>query len=192
MIRYNFFHDLQGVQQWENAVYIDDQAGGMQIYGNIFHNCHWGMLIGGGRDNVIENNVFSSCKLALQLDARGLGWGKDRLGPILRERLAAMPYTQKPWSDRHPELMNILDDEPMTPKRNVLRNNVLYRSGQIDARIDPGLKAERDAHSQPRNRRQPRFRRPGAARFRATARRTAARTTAGIQDDPLRADRPAT
>ena len=137
VIRYNFVHDLQGVYLWENAVYIDDQAGGMQIYGNIFHNCHWGMLIGGGRDNVIENNVFSSCGLALQLDDRGLGWGKERLGPTLRERLAAMPYTKSPWADRYPELINILDDEPMAPKRNVLHNNVLYRSGKIDARIAP-------------------------------------------------------
>ncbi|MBU0640893.1 MAG: right-handed parallel beta-helix repeat-containing protein [Planctomycetes bacterium] len=140
VIRHNFFHDLQGVQLWENAVYIDDQAGGMKIYGNIFHNCHWGMLIGGGRDNAIENNVFSSCGRALHLDARGLGWGKEQLGPILRERLAAMPYTKSPWADRHAELINILDDEPMAPKRNVLRNNVLYRSGKIDADMAPVAK----------------------------------------------------
>ncbi|MBN2446023.1 MAG: right-handed parallel beta-helix repeat-containing protein, partial [Phycisphaerae bacterium] len=137
VIRYSFFHDLRGGQLWENAVYIDDQAGGMQIYGNIFHNCHWGMLIGGGRDNVIENNVFSHCDLALQLDARGLGWGRDQLGPTLRERLTAMPYDRTPWVDRYPQLVNVLDDEPMAPKRNVLRNNVLYKSGKIDARTDP-------------------------------------------------------
>ena len=136
VIRCNFFHDLQGVRLWENAVYIDDQAGGMHIYGNIFHNCHWGMLIGGGRDNVIENNVFSHCDLALQLDARGLGWGEDQLGPTLRERLAAIPYTQSPWADRYPELVGILDDEPMVPKHNVLRNNVLYKSGKLDTRIN--------------------------------------------------------
>lgn len=137
VIRYNFFHDLMGIQLWENAVYIDDQAGGMLIYGNIFHNCHWGTLIGGGRDNLIENNVFSSCGLALQLDDRGLGWGKERLGPTLRERLAAMPYTKSPWANRYPELINILNDEPMAPKRNMLRNNVLYRSGKINTRIAP-------------------------------------------------------
>ena len=137
IIRYNFFHDLQGIELWENAVYIDDQAGGMHIHGNIFHNCHWGMLIGGGRDNVIENNLFSSCKLALQLDARGLGWGKDQLGPTLREHLAEMPYKQEPWAKRYPRLVDIADDEPMTPKHNLIRNNVLYRSGKLETRIDP-------------------------------------------------------
>ena len=140
VIRYNFFHDLNGIRKWENAVYIDDQAGGMQIYGNIFHNCHWGMLLGGGRDNLIENNVFSSCDLALQLDARGLGWGKDRLGPTLRERLAAMPYAEPPWSERYPKLVNILDDEPMTPKHNVLRNNVLLNAGKLETRLAAAAK----------------------------------------------------
>ncbi len=130
----------QGIQLWENAVYIDDQAGGMHIYSNIFHNCHWGMLIGGGRDNVIENNVFSSCKLALQLDARGLGWGKDQLGPTLRDRLKSIPYKQEPWASRYPSLVSIADDEPMAPKRNVIRNNLLYKSGKIDARIEPAAR----------------------------------------------------
>jgi len=166
IIRYNFFHDLHGIDKWENAVYIDDQAGGMYIYGNIFHNCHWGMLIGGGRDNVIENNVFSNCDLALQLDARGLGWGSSRLGPTLRKRLAAIPYQQPPWSQRYPGLVNILDDDPMTPKHNVLRDNVLYKSGKLMTRIAPAARKNAIIADNPETAENPGFADPARLDFR--------------------------
>jgi hypothetical protein len=58
----------------------------------------------------------------------------------LRERLTATPYQQEPWAGRYPQLVSISDDEPMTPKRNVLRNNVLYKSGKLDARIEPAAR----------------------------------------------------
>ncbi|MCK4874109.1 MAG: right-handed parallel beta-helix repeat-containing protein [Phycisphaerales bacterium] len=130
VIQYNFFHDLHGVELWENAVYIDDQSGGVTIRGNIFADCHWGMLLGGGRDIVVENNIFTDCKLAVHFDARGLGWASGALG-LLKERLEAMPYMDEPWASRYPRLVSLLDDDPMTPKGNILRRNILHRSGSI-------------------------------------------------------------
>lgn len=131
IIRNNYFHDITGISKWENAVYIDDQTCETYITGNVFSNCHWGMLIGGGRDNLIENNIFSNCKLAMHIDARGLGWAKQALGEILPQRLNAVPYTQEPWITRYPKLVNILNDDPMTPKGNIIRKNILFKSGTI-------------------------------------------------------------
>ncbi len=131
IIRRNHFHDLVGISKWENAVYIDDQASGITISENLFTDCHWGMLMGGGRDNVIEGNVFVDCGLALHFDARGLGWAGRMLG-TLQERLEAVPYRDEPWAGRFPQLLTILDDEPMVPKGNVIRGNLLIRSGRID------------------------------------------------------------
>ncbi|MFG0251288.1 MAG: right-handed parallel beta-helix repeat-containing protein, partial [Phycisphaerales bacterium JB038] len=128
----NYFHDLYGERKWENAVYIDDMACGVSIAGNIFRDCHWGMLLGGGRDLLVEGNLFIDCSLAVHLDARGLGWAA-RMEGTMQERLAAMPYQEEPWRSRYPQLVGILDDEPMTPKHNVLRGNLLVRSGKIDA-----------------------------------------------------------
>ncbi|MDY7109599.1 MAG: right-handed parallel beta-helix repeat-containing protein [Planctomycetota bacterium] len=134
IIRYNHFHDLRGIGRWENAVYIDDMSGGVTILGNVFRDCHWGMLLGGGRDMVVANNVFVDCGLAVHLDARGLGWASGSFD-LMKERLEAMPYRQEPWASRYPPLLDLLDDEPMTPKDNHLRCNVLVRSGAIDADI---------------------------------------------------------
>ncbi|MHC4106996.1 MAG: right-handed parallel beta-helix repeat-containing protein [Planctomycetota bacterium] len=131
IIRRNHFHHLVGIRKWESAVYIDDQASGITIRENLFTNCHWGMLMGGGRDNVIEGNVFIDCGLALHFDARGLGWAA-RMRGILTERLEAVPYRQDPWVTRFPELLTLLDDEPMVPKGNDIRGNLLVRSGRID------------------------------------------------------------
>ena len=35
------------------------------------------MLLGGGRDNVIENNVMLDCHESIRFDNRGLDWAKD-------------------------------------------------------------------------------------------------------------------
>jgi hypothetical protein len=134
IIRYNHFHDLRGIGRWENAVYIDDMSGGVTIFGNVFRDCHWGMLLGGGRDIVVANNVFIDCGLAVHLDARGLGWASGSFD-LMKERLEAMPYRDQPWASRYSPLLSLLDDEPMTPKYNHLRCNVLIRSGAIDSDI---------------------------------------------------------
>ncbi len=130
VVRFNYFHDNVGLKKWENDVYIDDQSGGMTIFGNVIVDSHWAMMIGGGRDNRIENNVIVGCTRAMHLDARGLGWAKGAYG-LLKERLEAMPYQQPPWSTRYPELVGMLDREPMSPMNNRVRNNVLVRSGTV-------------------------------------------------------------
>ena len=134
VIRDNHFHDLQGIGRWENAVYVDDQASGITIRGNLIERCHLGMLMGGGRRNVIEENVFVDCKTALRFGARGLGWARH-LRATLEERLAAVPYREEPWRSRFPWLSTLLEDEPMAPRHNVIVNNVLVRSGPIDAHL---------------------------------------------------------
>jgi parallel beta-helix repeat protein len=136
----NHFHDIVGLRKWECAVYVDDQASGIIIENNLFSDCHWGMLMGGGRDNVIKSNVFVDCTLALHFDARGLGWAA-RTRTILEERLAAVPYLEEPWSTAFPELIGILDDDPMTPKGNVIRGNVLVRSERIDSDMAAQVRA---------------------------------------------------
>jgi catechol 2,3-dioxygenase-like lactoylglutathione lyase family enzyme len=141
LIRGNHFHDLAEIRKWESAVYVDDQASGIMVLANLFTNCHWAMLMGGGRDNLIEGNVFVDCGRALHFDARGLGWAARMRGTLI-ERLEAVPYREDPWRARFPELLALLDDDPMVPKGNEIRGNLLIRSG----RIDEDLAAEVRAH----------------------------------------------
>lgn len=126
----NYFHDNVGISKWEPAIYFDDQASGLIAKGNVIERCHWGFLIGGGRDNLIEDNVIVDCKLGLHCDARGLGWAA-RSRPTMEERLAAVPYRSEVWKLRYPALYNILAEDPMAPARNTIRDNQLIRSGPL-------------------------------------------------------------
>lgn len=67
-IRYNFVHDVIGYGQedghWVSphfawGIYLDDGTCGTRVFGNIIARTPTGGLhIHGGRDNVIENNIF--------------------------------------------------------------------------------------------------------------------------------------
>ncbi len=125
VIRHNFFHDIAApVALSSMAVYLDDAASGFTVDGNIFHRVQYAVFLGGGRDNRIENNVFVDCKLAVHIDARGVGWMKNEVETELKPRLQAVPYQQPPWSRRYPSLVNILSDEPGLPKGNVVTRNI--------------------------------------------------------------------
>ncbi|MBM4017753.1 MAG: hypothetical protein FJ288_05400 [Planctomycetes bacterium] len=127
VIRHNFFHHVAGPGMLgAMGVYLDDQASGFTIFGNVFWRVTRAAFIGGGCDNTVENNIFVDCAPAVHIDARGLGWQKkatDDPRGELRTRLAAVPYQGELWSRRYPPLVNILSDDPGTPKRNrVVRN----------------------------------------------------------------------
>ena len=125
VIRHNFMHHVTG---FENrgcvGVYLDDMFCGTEITGNVFYKVTRAAFIGGGRDVSIVNNIFVDCEPALHVDARAQGWAAYSVDTTMKERLAAMPYQQEPWSSRYPKLVPILDDDPAAPKGNVIARNV--------------------------------------------------------------------
>lgn len=127
IIRNNYLHHLSGFQgRGCVGIYLDDMFCGTTISGNVFYRVTNAAFIGGGRDNLVENNIFVDCKPALHIDARGLGWAKDSVNTTMLERLNAMPYKSELWQKRYPELVNIMDDEPAAPRGNVVRHNISY------------------------------------------------------------------
>jgi hypothetical protein len=127
VLRYNYFHHIYGHDNKGcMGVYLDDDFSSAHLYGNLFVQVPRASFIGGGQDSVFENNLYVDCYPAVHIDARGLGWrtyGYDEL----RKKLEKWPYKQPPWSTKYPELVDILDDEPMTPKGNIVRRNICIR-----------------------------------------------------------------
>jgi hypothetical protein len=123
-VRYNFIHHVYGHEaRGCMGVYLDDNFSSAHLHGNIFWIVPRAAFIGGGRDNVYENNVFIDCRPALHIDSRGLGWrayGTDGL----TKKLERWPYRSEPWRTKYPKLLTLLDDEPMAPKGNVVRRNI--------------------------------------------------------------------
>jgi hypothetical protein len=116
------------------GVYLDDQASGITVRGNLFERTAEAVFIGGGRDNLIEENKFIDTPIAIHLDSRGRGWQKaatDDPNGTLRKNLAAVPYNKSPYKERYHHLSNILEDDPGMPKYNVARNNLMIGKLQL-------------------------------------------------------------
>lgn len=131
-IRFNYLHDLHGFEgKGTQGVYLDDCFSSAEISGNVFcdvtsSGISGTILVGGGRDNVMTNNIFFRCTRAFAIDARGLGWAKGVGGPATQE-LIDLQYRQPPWSTRYPRLVGILEDEPLAPKGNVVARNICWQ-----------------------------------------------------------------
>lgn len=108
------------------GIYLDDMATGTVVEGNIMDNVQLGMLIGGGRDNVILNNLFMNVVEPLVLDARAMGMTEAaRHIPTMLGILAQFPYQSGVWAERYPWLVNIAQDDPGIPKRNRIERNLV-------------------------------------------------------------------
>lgn len=132
VIRHNFMHHVTGFRDRGCVgVYLDDMFCGTEISGNVFYKVTRAAFIGGGRDCLVENNVFVDCNPALHVDARAMGWAGYHVGTTMKQRLEAMPIGTPPWSKRYPKLPKLWDDEPAAPKGNVVRRNVSF-GGRFD------------------------------------------------------------
>jgi hypothetical protein len=143
-IRYNYIHHIYGFESRGCVgVYLDDMFCSAHIHGNVFYQVPRAAFIGGGRDSLIENNIFVDCKPAVHVDARALGWASAGV-ELLKKRLKEMPYQEEPWKSRYPQLLRYLDDEPAVPKGNVIARNISWggRWDEIEKKALPHVKFE--------------------------------------------------
>ena len=127
VIRHNYMHHVSGFRSRGCVgVYFDDILSGNAIVGNVFYKVTRAAFIGGGRDNVVENNVFVDCKPALHVDARGMGKYDYGASTIQPPRLREMPYKESPWKEHYPRLVGMLEDEPQIPKYNRIAHNICW------------------------------------------------------------------
>ncbi len=133
IVRYNFMHQMgNGDVQ---AIYLDDWTSGVMVYGNICQGARRGVLVGGGRDNIIDNNIFVNCGTGVHIDQRGLGWAKNYFNgetPTLFDRMKAVNGDQPPYTDKYPELKTLLNDEPVLAKGNRVIHNINVGDNFLD------------------------------------------------------------
>ncbi|GAB4131308.1 MAG: hypothetical protein Kow0040_10500 [Thermogutta sp.] len=144
-IEKNYFHDIQGFQNRGcMGVYLDDMFCGTVIADNIFVRVTRAAFIGGGRDNLVENNLFIDCKPAVHVDARAMGWASYHVDTTMTERLRAMPYQNTLWAGRYPDLPPILEQEPAAPRGNVIRHNLCLGGTweSVEAKARPYINVE--------------------------------------------------
>lgn len=135
ILRGNRIHDISGfgmagmedgVVRYESpfqawGIYLDDCSSGTLIEANMIYRVPLcGVMIGGGRDNWVVNNVFYECIPALHIDARWDAYCWD----VMKERLDAVNPSQPPYSVWYPEL-NQMGDDPRKPANNHFERNIV-------------------------------------------------------------------
>ncbi len=134
-IRYNFWHHIGAGDDTpcgQAGVRLDDAISGVVVYGNVFYRCSGGgfggVQIHGGKDNMVENNVFVNCKNAVSFSA----WGPERwksflAGQGMQQTLhQTVAIDKPPYSTRYPALARLAEDEGVN---GVWRNLVVNCGG---------------------------------------------------------------
>ena len=128
-LRFNYFHHL-GNNHRTSAVYHDDGACGMEVFGNIFFKAGTiPVLIGGGQDIAYRNNLFIDSPLGIHVDNRFQNWSRSALakGGIIDKRLNAVKFDQPPYATRYPALAGYWKQDPAVPKRLFFDSNVFVK-----------------------------------------------------------------
>ena len=131
IIRNNYIYDsrelldlsvLTDLYYWagtdNQGIYLDDMISGITVTGNIVYNMSRGMLIGGGSDNNVENNVIINCRRGSAYDNRGMNWGYKHLEELeqysgwiykgLKSLIADKDYNEETWTTKYPEFTEVL------------------------------------------------------------------------------------
>jgi len=135
------------------------------IYGNIFERCSAGKLgfggvqIHGGKDNIVDNNLFIDCAAAISFSPCDEKRWRDFVAPALSDPA----INQALYLERYPALAALAEN----PNANALYRNVLVRCGESFRRpprniedLDNTRVAEGGATLRPDN---PLLNRPGFA-----------------------------
>jgi hypothetical protein len=135
-IRYNYLHDLHGPGLYgSRGVYLDEMNSGTTIDSNLFARVDHAVFIGGGRDDLVQNNVFVDSSPAMHLDERGLTWQGAKVADpngLFRKALAAVPYDKPPYTTRYPTLATMLKDNPGQPRGDRAVRNIVIDGKPFD------------------------------------------------------------
>ncbi len=120
IVRYNCIYNVGSGEHKPDGIYLDDALSGQQIYGNLLINIPRNSIhIGGGRDNVVENNIIvNSGENAVYFDERARdgalnkGWfthahvGSGDMWAALYDS----PWQGEIWQNAFPEYKTMTDD----------------------------------------------------------------------------------
>lgn len=164
VVRYNHWSDISGgTRHGAAGVRLDDMISGFQIYGNIFERCGFnkfgGIQIHAGKDNVIDNNVFFKCPVAVSFTLYSAQkWENAVKSPaVLKKMFEEVDVNSAVYLAKYPDVKHW----DINPNINTVTNNLAIdcaklftHDGNIQhlknnhlvvgdgEKIDPYLKAE--------------------------------------------------
>ncbi|HZT30879.1 MAG TPA: right-handed parallel beta-helix repeat-containing protein [Bryobacteraceae bacterium] len=131
VVRHNFFHHIGAPGRDVRVVYLDDCASGTTVFGNLFYETTRGVIIGGGRDNRVENNVFVNSEPGVRIDDRCVSTREVWRNMVYKEMQAGLDAVRESealYRRRYPALGGI---EPyyaakggVPPEGNSIAHNI--------------------------------------------------------------------
>ncbi|MCC6486945.1 MAG: right-handed parallel beta-helix repeat-containing protein, partial [Candidatus Hydrogenedentes bacterium] len=130
--RYNFWHHIGNQANpretpdcGQAGIRLDDAISGTSIYGNVFYRASagrtgfGGVQIHGGKDNVIDNNLFFDCMAAISFSS----WGDARWRKFVADAMAVSDIDPALYTTRYPELGRLTEDHDVNRvSRNLIIN----------------------------------------------------------------------
>ncbi len=114
VIRYNRWSDIKGgTRHGAAGVRLDDMISGVTIFGNVFERCgalHFGgVQINGGKDNLVENNLFYDCDAAVSFTKwREEFWMKNLESTGMKKKIYEdVNIRSELYQNKYPKLKNL-------------------------------------------------------------------------------------
>jgi hypothetical protein len=127
-ILFNRWSDISGgTHSGAAGVRLDDMISGVHIFGNIFERCgsaqFGGVQIHGGKDNLVENNLFYDCLAAVSFHQWGeKRWLKELDTLAIRKKIyEEVDIRSALYLNKYPELKTIRENAD----GNAIRNNLI-------------------------------------------------------------------
>ena len=105
------------------GIYLDDLYSSATVSGNYIEGFQKGILMGGGRDNIIQNNTIVNCGQGLIADGRGLEWDMSNFDPNM---LFTNSVPWGDWTSKYPALSTLSPSNlsnNVKPYGNTIKNN---------------------------------------------------------------------
>ena len=145
--RYNYFHHIgnwRGVGEHpkcgQAGIRLDDAISGTRIYANVFERCSAGKLgfggvqIHGGKDNVVDNNLFVDCAAMVSCSA----WDAKRWQEFVAKALESPEIDRTLYEQKYPALKELTEHA----NRNQITRNLGWRCGEILRRAPRNLETQ--------------------------------------------------
>ncbi len=120
VIRYNCLYDLGSGDHTPCGIYLDDALSGQTVYGNTLVNVPgFALHIGGGRDNVVKNNIVVNSGRPISYDDRAREGALDSASAWAEhfgengdvwQWLFESPWQSEPWKRAFPASAQISSD----------------------------------------------------------------------------------
>lgn len=141
IIRYNCIYNVGSGDHKPDGIYLDDALSGQQIYGNLLINIPRNAIhIGGGRDNIVENNIIvNSGENAIYFDERARdgalnnGWFTHaHIGSgDMWDALYDSPWQSEIWQEAFPEYKTMTDDISKSESAEYIPNPACTVKGNL-------------------------------------------------------------